>query len=195
MIQFIIRLWALYLRERFRPAIFGPAIALHVTAALWANGAAATVKTIVQAAALITLLMIQFRLWDDLEDCERDRLQHPDRLLARMETAPFRRALVVLSLMNVALVTAGSSRIALAGLALLDLIFWLAYQRIRPQIPDFVWRFQILLFKYPVFVVLAAAAGGPPKAGRLTTAALGVYAFACAYEALHERRTVLGATS
>jgi hypothetical protein len=191
----MIQFFGLYLRERFRPAIFGPAIALHVTAALWANGTAATVKTIVQAAALITLLMIQFRLWDDLEDCERDRLQHPDRLLTRMETAPFRRALVVLSLLNVALVTAGSSRIALAGLALLDLIFWLAYRRIRPQIPDFVWRFQILLFKYPVFVVLAAAAGSPPKTGRLTTAALGVYACACAYEALHERRTLSGATS
>ena len=79
------------------------------------------------------------------------------------------------------------------GLMLLNLIFWLAYRQLRPQIPEFIWRFQILLFKYPAFVALVAVACGTPRVGRVTAAALIIYACACAYEALHDEKTQPGA--
>ena len=181
----MIRLFASYLRERFRLTIFGPAIALHVAGVMWANDTAPTARTMVQSTGLITLLMIQFRIWDDLEDRERDRIQHPERLLVHTETAPFRQALAALALLNVALMVASGSRLAIIGLIFLNLAFWFAYRHMRPQIPDFIWRFQVLLFKYPAFVVLVAAACGTPRVGRLTAVALVIYACACVYETLH----------
>src|SRR5436305_11951869 len=105
----MIRLFASYLRERFRLTIFGPAIALHVAGVMWANDTAPSARTMLQSAGLITLLMIQFRLWDDLEDRERDRIQHPERLLVHTQTAPFRLVLAVLALLNVTLMAASGS--------------------------------------------------------------------------------------
>jgi len=184
----MIRLFASYLRERFRLTVFGPAIALHVSSIMWANDTAPTARTVIQSAGLITLMMIQFRLWDDLEDRERDRLQHPERLLVHTETTPFWRVLAALALLNVAWMAASGSRVAMIGLVLLNLTFWFAYRRVRPQISDFIWRFQVLLFKYPAFVVLVAAAWGASRVGRLAAAAVVIYASACVYEALHQRR-------
>jgi hypothetical protein len=191
----MIRDFGAYLRERFRLSIFGPAIALHVTGALWANGAAPEPAAILYCAGLATLLLLQFRLWDDLEDRERDRAAHPDRVLVCASPSPFRRLLAALCLVNVALMAATGSRSAPGGLALLNLAFWLAYRRMRPRLPDFVWRFQVLLFKYPAFVGLLAAAIGTPLSGRSIAAALAVYATACAYEVLHDRRIQIGAIS
>src|SRR5437016_4078145 len=187
--------FASYLCERFRLAIFGPAIALHVAGALWAAETALTALTVIQATALTTLLMIQFRLWDDLEDREHDRIQHPGRLLVRVETRPFWLTLAALALLNLALMAVSGSPGAIIGLMLLNLIFWLAYRQLRPQIPEFIWRFQVLLFKYPAFVALVAAACGTPRVGRVTAAALIIYACGCAYEALHEWQISLGVTS
>ena len=54
-----------YRRERFRPAIFVPAIALMVALALWVSGTLPTAQSLVQASVTMTLLVLQFRLWDD----------------------------------------------------------------------------------------------------------------------------------
>jgi hypothetical protein len=79
-------------------------------------------------------------------------------------------------------------------LIVLDLAFWLAYRRIRPRLRDSFWRFQVLLLKYPAFVGLIAVGIGTPLPDRLAAAALAVYASACAYEFLHDRQPVLGAS-
>jgi len=183
-----------YLRERFRPSIFGPATALLVTAALWATSTTRTRAMILESVAIAVLLLLQFRLWDDLEDRERDRAAHPDRVLVRGLLAPFRRALAALGLTNVALFAAIDSRAALTGLIVLDLTFWLAYRQLRPRLRDNFWRFQVLLLKYPAFVGLIAVGIGTPLPDRLAAAALAVYASACAYEFLHDRQPVLGAS-
>ena len=179
-------LFAAYLTERFRPAVFLPAIALHVLLALWAAGAEPTAARLTAAAGLAALLLLQFRLWDDLEDRDRDRAAHPERVLARTAPAPFRRALVAIGLGNLVAVAAAPSVAALTGLVFLDAAFFAAY-RLRARASDRVWRFGVLLAKYPVFVGLVAAAAGAPRTPRLALAMAAMYAAASVYEACHDR--------
>jgi hypothetical protein len=51
-----------------------------------------------------------------------------------------------------------------------------------------VWRFPVLLAKYPAFVVNVATAIGVASMGRTLVAALVVYGVAHAYETLHSTR-------
>lgn len=193
----MIELFAAYLRERFSPLVFGPAIGLHAAAALWAapelhHGLFAAS---VAVAGFATALLLQFRLWDDLEDRERDRQSHPERVLARTRPTPFRAAFAFLTVLNVVLLAAAGSRLAVAGLVVLNVFFWIAYRRLRRELSERVWTYQVLLIKYPVFVGLLAASIGSPLPWRLAAAAIAVYLCACVYEALHDRRLPLGATS
>jgi hypothetical protein len=180
-------LFASYLRERVRPAIYGPAIALHVVAALWSTATRPTLSTVAPLAGVAALLLLQFRLWDDLEDREGDRAAHPQRVLVRSDPAPFRRTLMALAIGNLALFAIAGA-IAVACVALLDLVFWFAYRRLRPRVVDSVWRFFVVLVKYPAIAGLLAATTGTAVADRLLVAMLGVYACTCAYEAVHGRR-------
>lgn len=185
------RLFVAYLRERVRPAIYGPAVALHVAAALWATATRPTPASLARPVGLAVLLLLQFRLWDDLEDRERDRAVDPDRVLVRSQAAPFRFVLNALAIGNLALCAIVGSVAAVTGVAVLDLTFWLAYRRLRPRVPEGVWRFHVVLVKYPAFVGLLAMTTGALTAGRLLAAALLVYACACAHEAVHDRRALV----
>jgi hypothetical protein len=187
-------MFAAYLGERFKAAIFGPAAVMHAAAAVWAVPASAGAASVIAALGLAVVLLLQFRLWDDLEDRERDRRLHPKRMLARVNPTPFRWACSLLAIANIALLGLAGSRDAVLGLTCLDLFFWIAYGPLRPRLTDRVWRFQILLLKYPVFVGVLAAALGTPGRMRLFAAAAAVYLCACAYEALHDRHMPLGAT-
>ena len=186
---------AAYLRERFKPGIFGPAAAVHAAAALWVTGRSPAVATSALALGLAVALLLQFRLWDDLEDRELDRQRGPARVLTRSDPAPFRRICVLLTIVNLLLIAVARFRAAVLGLGCLDLFFLMAYRQLRPKLPDRIWRFQVLLLKYPVFVGLVAAALAPLRPLRLMSAAAVVYAFACAYEVLHDRQLPLGAIS
>ena len=186
-------LFAAYLGERFRPAVFAPATALHLLLALWASGAEPTTARLLPAAGLTALLLLQFRLWDDLEDRDRDGRTHPERVLVVAPPAPFRRALVGIGLANLATLAAAGAAFALAGLVALDVAFAAAY-RLRAGVPDGVWRFGVLLLKYPIFVALLAAAAGTRQAFRLAVAMALMYAAAASYEVHHNRRPTAGAT-
>ena len=182
-----------YLHERFQLRIFGPAALGIVVAAGWAGTAAITPGTLAFATACSVLLLLQFRLWDDLEDRARDAATHPERLLVRTPAAPYRCALTGLALANVALCGMGGWP-AVAEIVALNLIFCVAYRRTRRHVPDGMWRFSILLFKYPAFVVVVATIPGAPQPGRVVVAALVAYSTACAYEAWHGRHQFAGVT-
>ena len=184
-----------YLRERFRLKIFGTAAVVHGAAALWAAGASPALASVIVAIALTAALLLQFRLWDDLEDLGRDRVGHPERVLVRADSAPFRHVCLILGVANLLLLLTVGSLAAAAGLVCLDLLFWIAYTTLRRRLPDRVWRFQILLIKYPVFVGLVAVALGSPLPWRLFVGACAIYACALAYETLHDRQLPLGAIS
>jgi hypothetical protein len=176
-----------YLRERFPLRIYGPAAIGIVAAAGWASPAPRAPATLIYAMAFAPLLLLQFRLWDDLEDRVHDSAAHPERLIVRTPPAPYRRALMCLTIVNVALCGIHGWPAALE-IAILDLVFYVAYRLARQVVRDAVWRFSILLIKYPAFVVILATTLGPPRSGRLTAAALIAYSSACGYEALHGSR-------
>ena len=184
-----------YLRERFKLRVFGVAAAVHAAAALWVAGTGPTLRSTSVALGLTVTLLLQFRLWDDLEDRERDRVSHPDRVLVRSDPSPFRFFCRVLTVVNLLLVAATGSLTAAGALVSLDLFFWLAYGQLRGRLSDRSWRFQILLLKYPVFVALVAATFGPLPSWRLFAASGAIYICACAHESLHGRQLPLGAIS
>jgi hypothetical protein len=182
-----------YLGERFKPRIFGPAAVVHTAAAVWAVGGGVEAIAVAATLGLAVVLLLQFRLWDDLQDLERDRCLHPERVLVRANPAPFRFACALLASANIALLVIAGSRGGAQILAGLDLFFWLAYGPLRPRFSDRIWRFQILLLKYPAFVCLLATALGASIRIRPLVAAVAVYLCACAYEALHDRHIPLRA--
>lgn len=190
----MINLFVAYLRERFRPKVFGAAAVVLGAAALWATSASPELASVIVVVGLAVVLLLQFRLWDDLEDLERDRVVHPHRVLVRSDSGPFRFACVALGATNIVFVGVIESAAAV-GLVGLDLFFWLAYRTLRRRLSDRVWRFQVLLIKYPVFVGLLVAALGSPMSWRVLAASGGIYLCACAYETLHDRQLPLGAIS
>jgi hypothetical protein len=183
-----------YLRERFPLRIFGLAAIGIVAAAGWATIARPTPATRIYATAFSAFLVLQFRLWDDLEDRAHDRTLHPERLMVRTPGAQYGRVLICLA---VAKVPARGIRRSPAAVevALLDLVFFMAYRRTRRHVPDAAWRYSILLIKYPAFVLVIATVLGAPQPGRLAVAALVAYLAACGYEALHGARHRAGVTS
>ncbi len=136
---------------------------------------------------LVLPWLLQFRLADDLADRERDRRDHPDRVLVRADTTPFVAVLVLLVAGNTLLTAwwmAAPRWLQFLGLSGLFLIWYAAAHRLPPLLAGFV-----VLLKYPAFVCLLTdpdtAVGGLPLACVLVL----VYACFLAYEILHDKRS------
>jgi hypothetical protein len=181
-----------YGRERFPAAVFVPAILALATLA-W-SATAGTLASLPWYVAAVSLLVVQFRLWDDLEDVDRDRRLHPTRVLCRTPLVVFR--VLHASLMVAAGVMLGVQGIpAYAALCLTALV---AYRLLRARVCDRLWRYGCLLLKYPAFVAVVAIAAhsphspyspySPESLWRLASAAAAAYALAAVYEALHTAR-------
>ena len=181
-----------YFAQRFRPQVFVPVIALLAAAAWWAAAAVDTVAasslTLAWALVLMTLLVVGFRVWDDLEDVERDRAANVDRVLVVSEGRPFYILLMLLTAMTAAALARRGP--VLIAFAVLCGAFLILYRSVRPRIADARWRYGVLLLKYPAFVVLVAASIGRPGATRLGATAMAAYVSACIYEAWHHDRCV-----
>ncbi len=172
------RLLAGWLRSRvLRPRI--ALLWLLVALAAWAAGAVPLAWLPVGAA----LLIVPFRLWDDLADLPRDRRRAPDRVLVRAaDVAPAWLALrIACGAVALALfVVQGWDAAAAYGLLLLAMA--LLYRTTEPEGDDRRARVMLVLAKYPVFVLLLAGPAGP----RPWAAALALYAVL----ALHEWRSL-----
>ncbi len=199
-----------YAAERFPARLYVPAIVLHAAAAWWATPSAEcgvrSAECGVRSAGcelccdlaelpwsafgialgLMTLLFVQFRLWDDLEDIERDRVAHPDRVLVTSRRQPFHVLLMALAATCCAVFATRGA--ALAGFALLCGASWVGYRRLRPRIADTLWRYGVLLPKYPAFVALVSLCLGRPVPGRLVAAVVAAYLGTSFYEAWHHDR-------
>ena len=189
------RTFLAYLAERVRPRIFVPALAALWLVAFWASDVVEA-RTVAASLSflLLTLLVLQFRLWDDLEDRERDRRSHRDRVIVRSNVEPFRWLLAAFSAAAVA-VAAATGLGVLTAVVTVDVLGVVAYRAIRPRVPDVVWRFPILLAKYPAFVAVTAMAMGGQSWPRLALATLAVMTGACVYEAVHPGRQPAGDAS
>jgi hypothetical protein len=166
----------LYQRKRSPLTLFLP-LALFLTLAASGADEQRTIGPVAPRVLLALLWLFQFRLADDLADRERDRLDHPDRVLTRADARPFVRLLALLTFGNV-LVTfwlrpwpRGAEFLALAA------VFGLWYALPRGQIAGLA-----VLLKYPAFVYLLSDSW--IGAGVL----LLVYCCFAAYEILHDTR-------
>jgi 4-hydroxybenzoate polyprenyltransferase len=169
-----------YLRERIPLSFFGPlALVLAACALAWPPP---PVELAVTAIAALSLLA-QFRAWDDLADRRIDAVAHPDRVLVKAET---HRSLVGLAFALMVINASVAAERGLSSVALLVALHaalggYYLLRRHRTVLSD-----QLLLGKYPAFVLILAGE-------RLTTAPLplgltagAVYVAASAYEAWHD---------
>src|SRR5438128_2339903 len=88
-----------YRRTRFPLRRFLP-LALLLTLAASTVDEAVTGWLVLQRLLLVLLWLFQLRLEDDLADRERDRRDHPDRVLVRADSRPFLVLLVLLAAGN-----------------------------------------------------------------------------------------------
>jgi 4-hydroxybenzoate polyprenyltransferase len=173
----MIRYWI----ERFPLQLFGPVAALIVVAA---HPSGQTIGRWVADIAIVTLLLAQFRLWDDLADRRHDRQAHPERVLARAERlGPFVALCLALSLINLTIAWRAHSTAALVLLALN--VTTAAWYALRSE-PRSVSGDLVVLAKYPLFVLIVAmgSAGVQPPALLMSMMASSLVALT--YEAWHD---------
>jgi len=179
---------AAYLRTRLPPSRFGP-LAIALVLASFAGCPVPSRGTLLRQLLLAASLILQFRIWDDLADRERDRQRHPDRLLAATgRLGPFHALWGAAAAASVALLAAGpwpAWRLLAWGFLGLALGVWYAAGRWRWSQP--VLHYHVVLAKYPVFVYLLG--GETARSLPRLLAALSVYLALCAYEVLHDPET------
>jgi 4-hydroxybenzoate polyprenyltransferase len=176
---------AAYLRTRLPAPRFGP-LGLALVLAALAGGPVPGPGTLAWQAALATSLLLQFRLWDDLADRERDRRRHPGRVLvAARSLGPFHALHGAAAGAAVLLLATGPDpgrRLAVYGLLALALALW--YGPGRRRWPQPVLGYHVVLAKYPVFACLLG--GGPAHPVPRLLAILSLYLGLCVYEVLHD---------
>ena len=172
-----------YLRERFPPSLYLP-LAVAIAGA---SAAAATPRWrgFVFDVVFALLLLAQFRLWDDLADRTTDARVHPDRVLVR--TADLSQPVAfcgALGILNICVaVWRDASGLAIATLAALNaaLAVWYLARHGASAAGD-----QLLLAKYPAFVLIVAGERTLAAPWPVAGAAVLIYAAACAYEVWHD---------
>ena len=138
---------ARYLVERARLSVFVPLAAVLTLVTGWSTPEAFAIATL---EAL--LLILAFRIWDDLEDRPRDAIEHPERVtVVANHASPF--VLLAILCAGAGLVTTNPIPIALVTLLLL------AWYRIRPS-KSGVMSGHVVLLKYPA-IALAIAPVAP----------------------------------
>jgi hypothetical protein len=131
--------------------------------------------------------LVSFRLWDDLEDVQHDRLWHPKRILCLCKPALLSRVYgfgaAALATSVFFVVVAGGRWIAIVA----ALIVVIIASRLRTRMTDSALRLvfaHIILVKYPALVVSLAQADMAPNV--LWGRALGLAGFVGAYEVVHD---------
>jgi hypothetical protein len=175
---------AAYAAERLPVGLFVPAIVLLAASAWWVSSAPAT--ALPGAIWVTALLFVQFRLWDDLEDVDHDRIAHANRVLIHVDRRIFWLLLTALVATTTAQLAPG--RTAVSVFVLLLLAFATGYRVIRLWLSDAQWRYGLLLLKYPAFICVVATRIGEPAGARLAAGAVAAYVTAATYEFWHHDR-------
>jgi hypothetical protein len=173
-----------WLRERYPLWRFLP-LALFLTTAAHAGALSWEPVSMARTVLLALGLVLQFRLWDDLESLPEDRLEHPGRVLCQARSlTPFLALLGATATLNTVLLL--SAPRALMGYAALCALALAWYRWLAPRLSRGALAAHGLLLKYPAFVVLLHLASGeralPPLVPVL------VYLCLCVHELLHDQR-------
>lgn len=181
---------AAWRRSRFPLSLYLPLAVLLVVAALvGAEGEHAA--RVLWRLGLALLLLLAFRLWDDLADRERDRRTHPERVLARVpSTGVFWLMLVVLLVVAMVMVATRHDLFVSWWLPLALMVAAVFYYNGYCQWwrgRRSLWPTALLpLIKYPCFVFVLQAPG--PSTWPRVLAPLLVYATATIFEVLHDEQ-------
>lgn len=128
--------------------------------------------------------LVVFRLWDDLEDLQHDRVWHSERVLCRTNCGPRAYVLCAAGLLIASLLIAAVGGSWIAFVAVLPLVFVASRLRRKNRSSMRVGWAHVILLKIPVLVV-ALVPGGMSQSIAWERA-VGLYGFVGVYEVLHD---------
>ena len=175
-----------YLRERARLRLLIPLSVLLALAGRWMiSGSSTPIGATGLAGSQALGLVLAFRIWDDLEDRDVDRVRHPTRVLsATRRTAPLYALGVALALAAVlSLLDEPFALRRLAALSIATAILSVWYG-VRPADGSrHALAEHVLATKYPIFAY-AVAPGLPSDVMTIRIAIIlgALYALICVYE-------------
>ena len=184
-----------YVRERARLSVFVPLALVMAAVGRWTGGGtsgwtggpvdrwtgdnALTTFSVASLAALV--LMVAFRVWDDIEDRSRDAREHPSRVTVVADSVvPLIAFALLLGAIGALLVGLGpraGSRLTAVGMAIAILAVW---YRARPASARAVVNAHVVLLKYPLLAFAASPAS--PSTGALVA----LYLVLCVYETVDD---------
>jgi 4-hydroxybenzoate polyprenyltransferase len=173
---------AAYLRERYASPVFVALAALLAATGLMISPGPVTAAALVRSFAIAYLLVLAFRIGDDLADARRDGVEHPDRVLVRAtDRRPFIALLIAAAVFAGALIATMpepvARLIAIGGAALLLGVWYAARGGAKP-----LFAAHVVLLKYPVIALAAAPALPQSVTGSVVSTLVALYAVLCAYE-------------
>ncbi|HUQ48968.1 MAG TPA: hypothetical protein VM053_12110 [Gemmatimonadaceae bacterium] len=144
----------------------------------------------IRGALIAYLIVLAFRVWDDLEDRNHDVVAHPDRITVSPEaTAPLRKLALMSGGAATTLFAFGVEplyRLLICALLVIALAVW--YRTRRSLSPSPVFAAHIVLAKYPVIAYLVAP-GTLADGSRVAVATpvfIAIYLLLCIHEALDD---------
>jgi len=138
-------------------------------------------RGLVVSVVFLGIAIMLFRLWDDLADLEHDRIVHPQRVLVK--TTRLRSFTAVLGFGLLALLLLLLTHpLRLAGFSVLLLLIGSLYHSSAGRSLFRPVRTYIILSKYPILLLIAAAGPIP----RSLLVGLGLYTVVGVYEWLHD---------
>ncbi len=174
-----------YLRTRLLTAPMAALLALLLSAVCF-QSLPTSLSQASYAVGLGFVLIVQFRLWDDLADFDKDKREHPMRVIC---TTQHRRAFQLLRLLMTAitlllLVISGSVK---AFIALSLLVIFMAALYAFPQRRAWpLMDYHLVLLKYPTLVLTVVLfTNGTPRTSQIIMACV-VYLLLCSYEVFHD---------
>lgn len=175
-----------YLRERYASPVFVVLAALLTATGLASSPGTVDAASLARSLAIAWLLVLAFRIGDDLADAPRDGASHPDRVLVRVaDRRPFMALLVATAALAVVVISTApqplARLIAVAGLAL-ALRAWYA---VRGD-PQPLVAAHVVLVKYPIIALAAAPVLPRSMNGSVILTLAALYAVMCAHEAFDD---------
>ena len=176
-----IETFRLYRCERFPLRIFA-LVAVVLTLAAFVEGIPHDWFEVLLSWMASVLLLLQFRIWDDLGDRNHDAVHHPDRVLSRChQVSAFYLLVAFTGLSNwIVFRLLGHSAIPFL-LICVPAFFW--YMLFDETSRRSIAGRHVLLLKYPAFVWLIAPSHPPELISSMAI----VYLSGAIYELLHDR--------
>jgi hypothetical protein len=178
----IARVTAAYIATRLARR-YVVALALLIAIAGVGVAGRADLTALLSTSALALLLVILFRLWDDLADVAHDRAQHPDRVLCNVDDQQPFYWMVAAGLLLAALLLVVWRSVPQLYTYVGLVAAVAALYRLTSYGSGRVARIHLILFKYPIFVYLSSTS---PELDRAIFVGAGVYFVLAIYEQLSD---------